>query len=489
MGEATSYFKSKGVVPHYFDDRYEIFSQIGHGRSSVVYLAGKYSKTDTIEIDSPPVALKVLYPERDPDAAIKRIKRESVALLSCIHPNIIRMHDYVAREDACYISMEYAKYGDLKKLSNKKQLQLSSKAILKLVQNILDGVSAIHASGIIHRDLKPDNILLDAEYQIKICDFSVCLLKGEKASLKVVSDVVGTLDYLAPECLAGHGYTEKSDLYSVGVIAFELLANKLPFASKSLSLSLKTKSSLELEQLPQEVIKDYHQLIKFFKKALHPNPQLRFQTAEDMKTAIEAVLSQNFKLDWKVQTEIIKKNVISELLPYIRRSVFNTNNFDLIKSFHFHKLFNKLSRYFVISFLLTIAFFSLANLFDEKSFVKKSTETVATTSLNDQSDLAAIISSTPAIGIIHGLYTTDKDYRFVISPVSNERALFGLLIKGWEPVEFSLLEYRSGKPIHILGKGVDILLKPEGVNENGLLNGSYENLITARMGKWELRLP
>ena len=499
MGEKTAYYANRGTTPVYYDDRYELVSTIGRGKSSVVYLACRYSKDETIEIEAPPVALKILLStERDPAAAMRRIKRESLALLSCVHPSIIRMHDYVAREDACYVSMEYAKFGDLKNLLKSDSSFLSPHATLKLAQKILAGVGAIHHAGILHRDLKPDNILLTQDYQVKICDFSVCLLKGEKPNLQVVSDIVGTIDYLAPECLSGQGYSISSDLYSVSVSIFELLTGYLPFRSKSLKESLERKSLSEFEPLPPSVLQKYPTLNEFFKKAFEFESSKRFLSHEQMASAIEQVIKGTFpenqpenrsttkfesfdSIDKFEFNKGVLENVqlVEKLVEFssrlVKKILSSAKFFQLGFLDRLMQRLKSFLRFFFGAFVVTLLFFIYLsfNKIDKSVATIKEVKHVSNHYFSDWS----------GVGVLEGLYTESKDYKFVLTPVSDSHVLFGLLVKGWEPVEVSLEQVEDGKPIHIVGKGLDILLKITDA-QDGRVVGTYENLVTARIGKW-----
>jgi serine/threonine protein kinase len=503
MGEKTAYYSKLGINPIYYDDRYELLSTIGRGKASVVYLTNKLSKDETIDIDSPAIALKVLLnTERDPENCIRRIKKESLALLSCLHPSIIRMHDYVARADTCYLSMEYAKYGDLKNLLKSDKAFLSPLATLKLTQELLSGVGAIHAAGILHRDIKPENILLAEDYQVKICDFSVCLLKGEKANLNLLSNVVGTIDYLAPESLSGKGYSVSSDLYSVAITAFELLTGFLPFKAKSINESVERKKKGEFEEIPSEIIAKFPTLKLFFTKALSPNIEERFNDNLEMSKALDEVIRGTFSI--KKSTGVYKKIDLDRVkIDFSKtldrsRNYFSQSGFDdylrkyleyvnkskqIIKKLMYNSKI--LLRFFGLSFLTTIVFISFTNLFVGNAEVEsKKIEIKSGDASAEVSNSYEYFKSKSGIGVINGLYTEDRNYRFVLTPISENKALFVLLVKGWEPVEVDIESLKEGKPINVVGKGLNILLKVSEVSEDTKVKGTYENLVTARMGKW-----
>jgi len=365
------------------------------------------------------------------------------------------------------------------------------------MQNVLDGVGVIHSAGIIHRDLKPENLLLNGDYQVKICDFSVCLLKGEQPNLKLVSDVVGTIDYLAPECLRGGEYSTISDLYSVAITCFELLTGTLPFSSQSINQSLERKVSGSIELLPKEISKEFPNLQDFFQKALSPKTENRFQTHLEMKNAIDDVIGNIYEHSKSEGIGSNKKNIRLERFRSFKVLIgeaLNLKNVFSLKNFvRFDKKVG--AKFFLLSFLVTIASFSLLNLIGDPISVSSDLEGLDPLANREQGSIENSVTngqihqsllSYPGIGILRGLYTENKDYRFVVTPVGKEKIIFGLLVKGWQPVEIDLSLLKNEKPIHIVGKGVDVLMQVDSFGPNDTIEGTFENIVTARTGKWSL---
>ncbi len=474
------------LAPAYFDNRYEVFSTIGRGRSGVVYRARRFSPGDTLDLSIPPIALKVLLGiERDPDAAIRRIKREALALLSCKSPSVIRIFDYVAREDTCYLTMEYAKYSDLRRLFDDGKPDLSTVAILKLVQGILEGVRSIHHVGIIHRDLKLENFLLTDDYQVKVADFGVCLLKGERPDIHVVNEVVGTFDYTAPECLKGGKYSYVSDLYSVGVSAFEMFSGRLPTLGTTIKEMLEDKSGGRIRALPGALLEEFPAVQDFFNKALHPEPEKRFQSAEEMMTAINGVIdgtfrgeklsvgeklssfSKNFSLENKVSAETFLQKILP--VSFVER-VTQKISARVAECFKFLKL----------SLLCVVMFIGLY-------FVKDVFQNV--TSKKGSVSVAAVmydtLSTAPAFGRLFDLYSEGRDFNFTIIPAEPGFGLFSLTKEGWEQVIVSYEPLLGGEGVEVKGKGLHVILMPHEISGNSI-SGSYKNLITGHSGFWTL---
>lgn len=474
------------LAPVYFDNRYEVFSTIGRGRSSIVYRARRFTPGDTLDLSIPPIALKVILGiEKDPASAIRRIKREALALLSCKSPSVIRIFDYVAREDACYLTMEYAKYSDLGRLFEGGSSGLSTKAILKLVQGILEGVESIHKAGIIHRDLKPDNFLLTEDYQVKVGDFGVCLLKGERPSIHVVNQLVGTFDYTAPECLNGADFSFSSDLYSVGVSAFEMLCGELPALGYTVKEKIDSKTTGLIRDIPECLLSEYSALESFFYRALHPNSDKRFNYAEEMSEAISELIDKanspkvkslnrgNFTI-----LDLFIENLLKEKsLRRIRRiSILLSEKYNsFLSGIKKSLLFFKLS---FLSMLLFVVVYLVVRVMQDN--------TSETISISPSMYSYELFMSEPVFGVLENLYSEDKTYRFAIVP-SDEigYAYFSLAKEGWEQVLISLDGFLQGEGVEVKGVGLNIILHPEKI-EGRFVRGKFKNLITKQDGSWQV---
>ncbi len=203
------------------NDRYEIIRSIGEGGMANVYL-GYDSILDRN------VAIKVLRGDLSNDEKfVRRFQREALAASSLAHPNIVEMYDVGEDNGLYYIVMEYIEGKTLKQLLKKRGTLTLSEAIDIMLQ-LTEGMAHAHDSYIIHRDLKPQNIMIKDDGQIKITDFGIAMALNA-TQLTQTNSVMGSVHYLPPEQASGKGSTIKSDIYSMGIIFYELLSGSLPF--------------------------------------------------------------------------------------------------------------------------------------------------------------------------------------------------------------------------------------------------------------------
>lgn len=208
-----------------FDGRYEILSIVGRGADSVVY-HGRHITGAAQE-----VAIKVLINRDGTTTLTDKLRREALTLVSCRHKYVVRLDDFHSIQDLCYLSMEYAKSGDLSKfIAASPNKRLSPDQVALFLKQCLEAVDFVHATGVIHRDLKPENILVVSEKEIRLADFGLALLPGDDVQLEELRNAVGSFDYLAPEVLDGIRYDTVSDLYSLGVCFYEAATGTHPFS-------------------------------------------------------------------------------------------------------------------------------------------------------------------------------------------------------------------------------------------------------------------
>ena len=206
--------------------RYEWTGTVGHGGIGVVFKAFDRELEET-------VALKVLTPNlgRDENALLARFKREVALNRRIKHPNVARMYDYGIAGDYPYISMELIDGDDLWTLIGRRHRYPAAEAV-PIVRQIARGTAAIHRLGILHRDLKSQNVIVDRRGAAVILDFG--LARGSREpGLTMASVLLGTPQYMAPEQALGGALDERADLYSIGVIAWEMLAGRTPFHCES----------------------------------------------------------------------------------------------------------------------------------------------------------------------------------------------------------------------------------------------------------------
>ncbi|UPO77936.1 PASTA domain-containing protein [Arthrobacter sp. Helios] len=204
------------------DNRYLVRSRIARGGMSTVYLA-----TDT-RLDRD-VALKVLYPHLAADRGfLDRFEREAKSAARLSHPHVVGVLDQGIEESLAYLVMEYVPGHTLRDVLNERT-RLTPRLALAMMDAVVDGLAAAHEAGLVHRDVKPENVLLASSGAIKIADFG--LARAVTTSTNT-GTLVGTVAYLAPELVTGDGADERSDIYSAGIMLYEMLTGSQPFTGE-----------------------------------------------------------------------------------------------------------------------------------------------------------------------------------------------------------------------------------------------------------------
>ena len=267
------------------NDRYEIIKSIGEGGMANVYLA-----YDTI-LDRN-VAIKVLRGDLANDEKfVRRFQREALSASSLSHPNIVAMYDVGEDNGLYYIVMEYVEGKTLKQLLKKRGSLTLSEAIDIMLQ-LTDGMAHAHDSYIVHRDLKPQNIMIEDDGQIKITDFGIAMALNS-TQLTQTNSVMGSVHYLPPEQAAGKGTTIKSDIYSMGIIFYELLTGELPFKGDSaVEIALKQmKEPLpDVHKLNNDIPQSIENIIL---KSTAKNPKNRYDDAKSMHNDLLTALNDD----------------------------------------------------------------------------------------------------------------------------------------------------------------------------------------------------
>ena len=265
------------------NDRYEIIRSIGEGGMANVYLG-----YDTI-LDRN-VAIKILRGDLSSDEKfVRRFQREALSASSLAHPNIVEMYDVGEDDGVYYIVMEYVEGKTLKQLLKKRGSLTLSEAIDIMLQ-LTDGMAHAHDSYIIHRDLKPQNIMIKDDGQIKITDFGIAMALNA-TQLTQTNSVMGSVHYLPPEQASGKGSTIKSDIYSMGIIFYELLTGSLPFkGDNAVEIALKHMRD-PLPSVREDNPAIPQSIENIILKATAKNPKNRYDDArsmhEDLLTALD----------------------------------------------------------------------------------------------------------------------------------------------------------------------------------------------------------
>ena len=267
------------------NDRYEIVKSIGEGGMANVYLA-----VDLIL--NRKVAIKILRGDLANDEKfIRRFQREALAASSLSHPNIVEMYDVGEDNGNYYIVMEYIEGKTLKQLL-KKRGHLTVGEAVDIMLQIIDGMVHAHDSYIIHRDLKPQNIMIQEDGQIKITDFGIAMALNS-TQLTQTNSVMGSVHYLPPEQASGKGSTIKSDIYSMGILFYELLTGVLPFkGDNAVEIALKQMKEAipSVRKLNPNIPQSVENIII---RATAKNPKNRYNDTREMYNDLKTCLDKD----------------------------------------------------------------------------------------------------------------------------------------------------------------------------------------------------
>ena len=261
------------------DGRYEIHEIVGVGGMAVVYRA-----YDTI--DDRPVAIKILKDEfLGNEEFIRRFKNESKAIAVLSHPNIVKVYDVSFGDRIQYIVEEYIDGITLKEYLDQ-QKRIKWKEAIHFTIQILRALQHAHEKGIVHRDIKPQNIMLLQDGTIKVTDFGIA--RFSRSETRTMTDkAIGSVHYIAPEQARGDMTDEKTDLYSVGVMLYEMLTGRLPFeADNAVSVAIMQLQTdpKPLRELDPSIPEGLEEITL---KAMQKNPEQRYQSAAEMLRDIE----------------------------------------------------------------------------------------------------------------------------------------------------------------------------------------------------------
>lgn len=273
-------------------DRYQIIKSIGEGGMANVYLA-----YDTI-LDRN-VAVKILRGDLANDEKfVRRFQREALSASSLSNPNIVEVYDVGEDNGDYYIVMEYVEGKHLKNLL-KKRGKLTVPEVVDIILQITNGLSVAHDSYIIHRDIKPQNILILDNGLVKITDFGIAVAMNA-TQLTQTNSVMGSVHYIPPEQASGKGATLQSDIYSIGIVMYELLTGKLPFrGDNAVEIALKHLK----EKMPsiRDEYPDIPQSVEnIILKATAKNPKNRYADAREMNEDLKTCLDDSRKNELKI---------------------------------------------------------------------------------------------------------------------------------------------------------------------------------------------
>jgi serine/threonine protein kinase len=269
--------------------RYELLEKIGEGGMGNVYKA-------KCHVLNRFVAIKILKTELNNDEDfVARFKREATSIAKLLHPNIVNVHDVGTEENINFIVMEYIEGKTLKQVIKAKG-RISSKETLEIAYQIAKALECAHKNKIVHRDIKPDNIMIMEDNMVKVMDFGIA--KVADSSTVTNASIMGTVRYLSPEQAKGNFVDGRTDIYSLGVVMYEMVTGKVPYNAES-SISIAMMHIQEPVIPPKEIFSDIPENInQVILKAMEKEPIKRYQTAREMADILKTIKEYpNFKID------------------------------------------------------------------------------------------------------------------------------------------------------------------------------------------------
>ena len=261
--------------------RYEIHQILGEGGMGAVYRARDREVNRT-------VALKVIRPELTGNSAIlDRFKQELVLSHQVTHKNVVRIYDMGDADGIKFITMEYIEGQDLRSLIAQQKVFQPEEAV-EIMRQVCRALEAAHAVGVIHRDLKPQNIMRDKQGRVVVMDFGLARLLDSDGGMTQTGAIVGTMEYMSPEQGLGKPLDERSDLFAVGLIFYELLTGKMPYQADSALASLVKRTHERAAPISEQSANIPRALSDIVGKCLEPKLQDRYQHVGEILTDLEA---------------------------------------------------------------------------------------------------------------------------------------------------------------------------------------------------------
>lgn len=344
------------MIGHILDNRYKILEEVGTGGMAVVY------KAQDILLDRI-VAVKILHAKYGDDHDfVVRFRQEAQAAAKLSHPNIVNIYDVGYDENVHYIVMEYVR-GETLKEYIEKHGHLPINTSIQITFDIGEALENAHKNGIVHCDIKPHNILVTETGRIKVADFGIARAVNSSATNKDDHAVLGSVHYFSPEQASGGPVDERTDIYSLGVVMYEMMTGVVPFEGET-AISVALQHVQDDIPLPTKYNRRIPRLVEqCILKAMAKNPDDRFQSIAEMMSELR--LSQGFVNTNKGAMPIIKNNFATQKLPPLKspeedqkKNIFS-RVLDSISSHSKKSIIIGMLGVFVVAFMW--AFFSFGN--------------------------------------------------------------------------------------------------------------------------------
>ncbi|MFC5471923.1 Stk1 family PASTA domain-containing Ser/Thr kinase [Cohnella suwonensis] len=310
------------MIGHTLGGRYELLARVGGGGMALVYkakdlLLNRY------------VAVKVLRQQfTHDDDFVKRFRREAQAAASLSHPNIVSIYDVGHVEDTHYIVMEFIDGSNLNEIIRDRAPLQPAEAV-RVASQICDALEHAHHNQIIHRDIKPHNILIGNNGRVKVTDFGIARAVTS-STITQTGSVIGSVHYFSPEHAKGVATGEKSDLYSLGIVLYQMMTGRLPFLGES-PISVALKHLQEPFEQPRKVNPHIPQSVEnIILRAMRKNPQERYQSAKEMLADLETCLQPNRLNEAPLFYDSDQENEedMTKVIPAIRPDMRNANTIE-----------------------------------------------------------------------------------------------------------------------------------------------------------------
>lgn len=327
-----------------FANRYKIIKKIDSGGMANIYLANDMKLSRN-------VALKIMYPQLASDQNfVERFKREAKSMATLSHPYIATVYDWGKEKEIYYMVMEYLSGENLSQIINKRGM-LPTNEVIDISIKICDALEAIHKHGIIHRDIKPSNILITKENDIKITDFGI--VKDSAPSLTQTGSILGTAQYISPEQAKGLRVEKSSDIYSFGVVIYEMLTGDPPFrGDDSLSVALRhiREKPIPISNIVKNLSKNLETVVM---RCLSKDPEDRYSSVAKLK---EDLIRCKRGLPVEELPKTIKTKIIPETKTFFSKGLQTIKNIKGTRVIYFLIVLFFITIFSIIFYQLFITF-------------------------------------------------------------------------------------------------------------------------------------